>query len=241
MPRKTSQIRAAKRSRNFATLIYPDSVAADWRSQLEAMHVPILVSPLHDRDTNPDGTIKKAHRHVLVMYDSVKDFSRQVKPMFDKIGAVGRETVASTRGYARYLVHADNPEKAQYDPKDIISFNGADYATITRLPSDVREITKDIMHWCSANQVYSLAELLDYAAQEKTEWYDVLCSQRAYIVGQYLKSLIWEAERNYTRLADRTDDTTPVSSAPTPKCKVIGDKIIDMESGEIVGTISSSK
>lgn len=231
-----AQIRAAKRSRNFATLVYPDSCAADWQSQLAGLHVPVLVSPLHDQDLNPDGSAKKPHWHVLIMFDSPKDFENQVKPIFDKLKAVGREAVTSTRGYARYLCHQDNPEKHQYDPKDVVSFGGADYAAITRLASDVRQITTEIMQWCAKNQIWSMAELLDYAAKCQPDWYDVLCSQRAYIVSMYLKSMIWEAEHNYVRFEDRTDNNATPEPAP-PKCKVVGKKIIDVESGEIVGTM----
>lgn len=238
MPKKTSaQIRAAKRSRNFATIIYPESAAPDWKTQLEALHTPILISPLHDKDVNPDGKQKKPHRHILIMYPNPKDYDTQVKPVLKKIGAVGRETVASTRGYARYLCHLDNAEKAQYDPKDIIALGGADYAAITRLQSDVRQATMDIMRWCSTNQIYSLAELLDYAAEKQPEWFDVLSTQRCYIVTQYLKALVWEREHNYTRLADRTAEDDKQQPIATPKCKVADDKIIDVTTGEIVGII----
>lgn len=234
MKKTKSQVRAARRNRNFATLLYPDSAAKDWQSQLESLHVPVLVSPIHDKDVNPDGTPKKTHRHILIMFPNPKDYDTQVKQIFQNIGAVGRESVASTRGYARYLCHLDNPEKAQYNPKDIIALGGADYAAITRLQSDVRQTTMDIMAWCSTNRVWSMAELLDYSAKCQPDWYDVLCSQRAYIISVYLKSLIWEEEHGYVRHADRDRTKQPPE---TPKCKIIDGKIIDVESGEIVGTM----
>ena len=230
-----AQTRAAKRSRTFATVIYPDSWATDWQKKLEELHVPALISPLHNQDTNPDGSVKKAHRHVLIMFDSPKDYENQIKPIFEKIGGVGREAVTSTRGYARYLCHLDNPEKAQYDPADVISMGGADYSAITRLQSDVRQVTMEIMSWCSKNQVWSMAELLDYSAKCQPDWYDVLCSQRAYIVGQYLKALVWEQVHNYTRFEDR-NNATPDPLAPT-RCKVIDGKIIDASTGEIIGIL----
>lgn len=237
MKKTKSQVRAARRNRNFATIIYPDSAAKDWQEQLAALHVPVLISPLHDRDVNPDGEHKKAHRHILIMYPNPKDYDTQVKPIFQKIGAVGRESVSSTRGYARYLCHLDNAEKAQYDPKDIIALGGADYSAITRLQSDVRQATMDIMRWCSTNQIYSLAELLDYAAEKQPEWFDVLSTQRCYIVTQYLKALVWEQERGYVRHSDRAAEDDKQQPIATPKCKVADGKIIDVTTGEIVGIV----
>lgn len=48
------------------------------------------------------------------MFDGVKTIE-QAKDLFEQIGGVGCEKVNSIRGYARYLCHLDNPEKAQYD------------------------------------------------------------------------------------------------------------------------------
>ena len=48
----------------------------------------------------------------MIMYDGKKSIE-QAKENFDKIGGVGCEIVNSTRGYARYLCHLDNPDKEQ--------------------------------------------------------------------------------------------------------------------------------
>ena len=44
-----------QRTRNFATVVYPDSAPDNWLSALEDTHVTSCVSPLHDQDVNPDG------------------------------------------------------------------------------------------------------------------------------------------------------------------------------------------
>ena len=74
-----------------------------------------------------------------------KNFETQVKPIFDDIGGVGREMVNSARGYARYLCHLDNPEKAQYDPAEVRCMGGADYYGITNLPTDDIKMLGEIM------------------------------------------------------------------------------------------------
>ena len=95
--------RRSGRTRNFATVVYPESAPDDWIEKLEELHVAVLISPLHDKDKNPSGESKKPHYHVLLMFEGPKDFETQIQPIFDSIGAVGRELVNSVRGYARYL------------------------------------------------------------------------------------------------------------------------------------------
>jgi hypothetical protein len=205
------------RTRNYATVIYPSkeylecvgskydgssgygSAPEDWKERISELHVPVLVSPLHDNDLNPNKEIKKPHYHVLFMFDTVKDFETQVKPMFELIGGVGREVVNSARGYARYLCHLDNPEKAQYDPKDIIAFGGADYSAIVHLPTDDMKMLQEVFAFIRTNQIYSLAELLDICSEINQDWFSMIAMSRAYVVDKYIKSLMWENENGYAR------------------------------------------
>ena len=51
--------------------MYPESAPENWREILADLHIPVLISPLHDKDVTPDGEIKKAHYHVIIMYGGV--------------------------------------------------------------------------------------------------------------------------------------------------------------------------
>lgn len=201
--RITGQKRAALRRRNFATVVYPESAPIDWKERLSEQHVAALVSPLHDRDVNPSGAPKKPHYHVLLMFESPKDFDNQVKPIFDMIGGVGREYVNSMRGYARYLCHLDNPEKAQYDKADVIQLGGADYAAVVHLPTDDSRMLAELFAYIKANQIYSFAELLDICAVNNPDWFNLVTASRAYIVDKYIKSLMWERDIGYQRQDDK--------------------------------------
>lgn len=53
------QRRKGTRTRNWATVVYPESAPKNWREILGEMRVPCFLSPLHDKDINPDGTPKK--------------------------------------------------------------------------------------------------------------------------------------------------------------------------------------
>lgn len=113
-----------ERSYNWATILYTESCAVDIEGALLELKVPCALSPLHDRDIHDDtGEIKKPHFHLLLHYTSLKS-QRQVKDDLEPLGAVGAERVRELGAYARYLIHADDPDKAQYDIQDLRIFNG---------------------------------------------------------------------------------------------------------------------
>ena len=214
MPTKDSEkLKAARaradakrvgRTRNFATVVYPDSAPADWKEKLDQLHVTAFISPLHDKDVNPNGELKKAHYHVLVMFEGPKDYDTQVKPIFDEIGAVGREIVNSARGYARYLCHLDNPEKATYSPSEVLCMGGADYYGVVTLPTDDLKVITEIKRFCRENEIYSLAEIIDIAESLHPEWYSTIVMSRCYVIDKYIKSLEWERASGYVRVENRT-------------------------------------
>lgn len=180
------------RTRNFATVVYPESAPSDWVNILDSERIPALISPLHDRDINQsaDKTPKKPHYHVILMFSSVKT-KTQAKAVFDKIGGVGCEAVQSIRGYARYLCHLDNPDKAQYSQADVRALNGADYYGNIELTTDKYKAVKEIMMFCKENGIISFSDVLEYAMEERMDWFRVLCDSSAMIVKEYLVSLRW--------------------------------------------------
>lgn len=182
------------RTNVFATVVYPDSAPADWMDILRDTHIRTLISPLHDKDKNPDGTQKKPHYHVMVMFDTKKNFDTQVKPIFDRIHAVGREEVLSTRGYARYLCHKDNPEKYQYDESEVTAMNGACYRTMIELPIDDLAIVEEIIDYIEEHDIYSFRELTLWCKASRKDWFRVLSTSRTYIIKEYLKSRYWDLE-----------------------------------------------
>ena len=102
----------------------PESAPADWMERLDQCHVAALVSPLHDRDTNPSGEPKKPHYHVLLMFESPADYESKVAPIFAEIGAGARDGQFSP-GVCQIPMPPDNPEKAQYSPSEVRCMGGA--------------------------------------------------------------------------------------------------------------------
>ena len=189
---RAAKRKAAQRARSYATIVYPDSASADWMEKLEELHVPCLISPLHDKDINPDGTPKKPHFHVLLLFESVKS-PQQVKEMLKKVKSVGCEKVNSVRGYTRYLCHLDNPEKHQYNPAGVQSLGGADYQSIVELASDRRETSREIISFCREYGIISFSSLIEYADAYREDWL-VYLSKSGWLVKEYLKSKAWSIE-----------------------------------------------
>lgn len=182
------------RVRTWATVVYPESAPDQWLQTLGDQCIPVFVSPLHDKDINPTGEPKKPHYHVMFVFDGKKS-RQQVDGIRELIGGVGLEKVQSTRGYARYLCHLDNPEKAQYDPSDVVQYGGADYMSTIGLAIDKYKAIKEMMAFCRENRIVSYSKLLEYASEYEMGWFRVLCDNGTVVMKEYLKSITWTADR----------------------------------------------
>lgn len=195
--------RGAGRSRTWAALVYPESAADGWRETLAELHITGFISPLHDGDVNPDGTSKKPHYHVLLMWESVKT-AEQAAEVWSAIKAVPEpRPVNSARGYARYLCHLDNPEKCQYDPADVVALSGADWEAVTHLPTDDYAAVKEMCMYIRKNEIYSFAEFFDLCMEKYDEWANALIRGGCLgIIKEYQRSLYWEATQGIRQAAE---------------------------------------
>lgn len=175
----------SRRTRNYATVVYPESAPENWQDILIEQFVPAFISPLHNLDVNPTGEVKKEHYHVMIMFEGVKTVE-QACEIFNKIGGVGCEVVQSLRGYARYLCHLDNPEKHQYDKSDVRCLCGSDYMVTIGLTTDKYTAVSEMIDFCEENNIYSYAQLLKYARTYKMDWFRVLCDCGTYVIKEFL-------------------------------------------------------
>lgn len=136
------------KARYWSIIVYPDSAPENWIEQLQFTGLPFCISPLHDKDTNPDGTPKKPHWHVIVCYGGPTTYNNVKKTITDKLNTVTPKYLQSVKGMYRYFTHQDNPEKYQYDKNEIKCYGGFsidDYAEMTmseedRLATSIEEI-----------------------------------------------------------------------------------------------------
>jgi hypothetical protein len=182
------------RTRNFATVVYPESAPLEWMNTLEEHCVPAFISPLHNKDVDSENNPKKEHYHVMILFEGCKT-KEQAKEIFDSIGGVGVEQVKNTRAYCRYLCHLDNKDKVQYDINDVISLSGADYNTMITLAKDKYTAIGEMIEFCIANNMISYAMLLLYAKKNRFDWFKILCDSGSVTMVQFLKSRGWELEK----------------------------------------------
>lgn len=186
------------RAKDWTFIVYPESAPEEWRSILaDKLQVKAIISPLHDKDILDDveQTPKKAHYHVILRFDSVKAFG-QIKEITDLLNQPIPQKVKSIEGAVRYLIHADSPDKAQYNQADIQVIGNIDldrYFKKTAIQKD--ELTAEIMDYICDNDITELADLLDYCRRENVEWFRHLCSN-AYLIDKYITSRRNKKEQN---------------------------------------------
>lgn len=86
MERKGKNTAAAPRYRNFGCLVYPESAPEGWKDMVSDLHVAAFISPLHDKDMDPQNQPKKPHYHVMLMYEGKKS-RQQIEEVFASFGA----------------------------------------------------------------------------------------------------------------------------------------------------------
>ena len=158
---KTTKNNSVKK-RNWAFVAYPESLPEDWKEQLKLSGLQGAISPLHDKDVNPDGEHKKAHYHIIVIYGAPTTYNN-VLNFTQKLNATIPQALENVRGMYRYFSHKDNPEKYQYDDKDIECFNGfniQDYVELTK--SEIVKIKSNVQTIIRDNAIYEYSELLDF-------------------------------------------------------------------------------
>lgn len=201
-----------KRVRNWTFCIYPDSAPENWRNILDNLHIPIAVSPLHDSDVNGDDTEKKPHWHVILAYDSKKSYAQVMEDVKVLNGTKRIQPVRNMRSMVRYLVHLDNPEKAQYNISEIQCFGGFDVEDFLHATSsDKYKYIREMQAWVIQAKCRGISELMDYAATERFEdWFPLLCDSCTYVMTSYINSKkeIWRDIESKTEMKEIKNEVT---------------------------------
>lgn len=91
-----------------------------------------------------------------------------------------------------HLCHLDNPDKAQYNPDDVLYFSGADYDSMMHLASDKYKAISEMIDFCIENGIDSFATLIVYAKENRVDWFQILYDTGTLPIVQFLKSRYWE-------------------------------------------------
>ena len=76
---------------------------------------------LHNRDTFPNGEKKKPHFHLIIGIEDNNKVAKHKVTMFFNDESIMIRNVRNPKGYARYLTHKDNLEKAQYKDSEVFT------------------------------------------------------------------------------------------------------------------------
>lgn len=144
------------KKRNWAFIVYPESAPEDWKEQLKLKGLMTAISPLHDRDINPTGEVKKPHYHVIVCYNGPVRLSN-VDELSKSINGTLPIPLESVVGMYRYLTHKDNPEKAQYNEEDIILYNGFD-PVVLLTETEMFSLLKQGLELIVENRIYQFED-----------------------------------------------------------------------------------
>lgn len=191
-----------KRTRNWAFLVYPESVVPEWRNILDDLHTPWFESPLHDKDLNPTGEQKKPHIHVILCFENHKSY-QQILEITSSINATYPQTCENVRGYVRYFCHIDNPEKFQYRMEDIISHGGADLHEYFKPNSSIRyKYIREMIDFINDYNIIEFNDFMCIAMQSHYEdWFPLLCDNSAVVIREVIRSKRHSYANQHQRLA----------------------------------------
>lgn len=174
------------KGRYWAFIVYPESAPSNWKDILSELGVVGAISPLHDKDINPDGTEKKPHFHVVIEFEGPTTYSTVLENICNKVEATIPKRVVSLRGYYRYLTHMDNPEKAQYNEADIQKLGGF---TLDLTTTEITAIKVQIMEDITEKNIIEYSDLLDYYLYELGDMEKLeVTSNHTYFFDKYIAS-----------------------------------------------------
>lgn len=195
------------KSKYFCCVLYPDSTTYDVDKIIKSLaeeHLTFFVSPIHDRDLEDDGSLKKAHYHLLLAYSSATTLNN-IRGWFKACGMPESElhsvrVCASGVGYFRYLTHKDNPEKVQYNDNDIRLFNDSDelFKKFSKTASEKINDLVRIFQIVDDLNTISFHSLIQYLMLNERDLFKMLTSSSALAicVKEYQRSLEYDLKRS---------------------------------------------
>lgn len=184
------------KKRNWAFVVYPESAPSDWIERLQGTGLQCAIGPLHDKDLNADNTSKKPHWHVIACYSGPTSYNI-VKKLTDDLCAPIPQPLEQIKGYYRYLSHKDNPEKAQYEEREIQLVNGFNILNFVELSkSEVSVIKRKLQQLIRDLNIFEYGDLMDYLLDNEFFLEHDVASCNTYFFDKYISS-----KRNKLKLA----------------------------------------
>lgn len=179
------------KNRNWWFILYPESAPEDWMDQLSIEMVPCAVSPLHDSDRKSDGTLKKAHYHILLRYDGPTTY-KHVLELTRRYNATIPLIPNSPSAAYDYLTHSNHPDKAQYSISDIKHLNGFKPPKQDDSYDGVFTMRKKIIELILDNSLYEYSDLICSLVEHGLERELKEVVKNAYFYCSFIRSLAYK-------------------------------------------------
>ena len=195
----------AIKGRNWAFVVYPDSLPLNWEEIITDTGLPMAFSPLHDKDVNPTGEAKKPHYHVICYYENPTT-SRAVKEyVTDKLNGTNPIKLESMTGMYRYHIHIDNPEKFQYEDKDRKFYNGFDTNKVDSLTFfEIDKTLRELQNFIRKEDILEYNDLLDILLDNELYQSWTIARTQTIFLNTYL------ASRRNKRPKKKEDNKLPI-------------------------------
>lgn len=120
------------------------------------------VGILHDRDIEADGSIKKPHYHFVIKLTGPGTLG-SVQRIIPNVKENYIQPCKSMRGQCRYLVHKDNPEKAQYNQDEIVGNIKLAKRYLNTNDDEAEDVSKILEYVESQEHIIRTADVLRFA------------------------------------------------------------------------------
>lgn len=162
---------------------------------MDETHLRWIESPLHDKDMNADGEIKKSHYHILLTFGGPVT-EKQVIKLIDPLNTPLPKKVGSARGLVRYMAHLDNPEKYQYSRDEIVGHCGADVESYFELTKTSKmSVMKEIITYIYENKIDNYADFLMICIQHSDDWFDVAINYNTLAINKMIDGMWLKKEK----------------------------------------------
>lgn len=188
--KRKDEKRKDERARVWGFIAYPDSVPQNWRDILDNDHLSWVESPLHDKDINADGTVKKPHWHIMLFFEGKKSL-KQIESISDSVNASEVIIIQNPKGMARYLIHYDNPEKFQYKREEIICHGGAEVDSYFEMSASSKfAVLTEIYEFILDSEIENFADFIRYCLENNEyNWLEVASNKNTLAINKLIDAV----------------------------------------------------
>lgn len=179
-------------------ICYPESIPnlESFFSELEKNVGTGFKAILHDKDKNKDGTIKKAHYHILFQGTLS---SSEWKRVYSLSAVKHHEDFFTAEASEKYLTHEDKADKYHYSADDVIVSDTWDSDTWERILEKEKELKEksenadntlfEIIQVIEENNIRNIRQLTKWVMSNMDKSAVGIVVNKSYFFNSYMKDV----------------------------------------------------